>query len=600
MPASANIQSGSVATFQVKVGESTIPDELRVFSVHVEKRVNRIPRAKIIILDGQATTGKFHASSSDTFLPGAKVTIEAGYDATNEVIFTGIITGQSLRIDELIGSALEVECRDLAIQMTVGRKSLTFANKKDSEIIASIIATYQPDLSSEVTETTTVWPEQVQYYVTDWDYILARAEINGLLLTVLNSKVSVMKPDADTASVLTVEFGDNLLAFNADLNALTQLGRAQATTWDYKNQVLSTAAAANAYAGPGNLSSETLSEVIGLPAYQLQTTAPVAGADLADWSNAQLTRSGYAKIQGEARFQGTSRVNPGNYLTLQGLGDRFNGDHLVSGVVHDFSDGNWTTEAAIGLSPVWFIEEPDVMSPPAAGLLPGVRGLFNGTVKKMYEDPDTQFRILVEVPLFDPNGAGIWARLANFYATSGAGAFFLPEVGDEVVLGFLNEDPRYPIILGSLYSSTKQAPYPTLTPNEKNAVKAIVSRSGIAVEFDDEHQVFTLVTPGKNTLVISDKDKQITIQDQNENSIVLSAEGITIKSAKDITIQAGQKLNLMGTQGISLQSSGGDVEVSGINIKETADIQYSAAGNEITTINSGTELSLKSAMILIN
>ena len=55
----------------------------------------------------------------------------------------------------------------------------------------------------------------------------------------------------------------------------------------------------------------------------------------------------------------------------------------------------------------------------------------------MYEDPDSQFRILVSVPLFDPNGEGIWARLTNFYSTNGAGIFFLPEVGDEVVLGFL-------------------------------------------------------------------------------------------------------------------------------------------------------------------
>ncbi len=80
---------------------------------------------------------------------------------------------------------------------------------------------------------------------------------------------------------------------------------------------------------------------------------------------------------------------------------------------------------------------------------PAVRGLINGTVKKMYDDPLGQFRVLVDVPMFNNYGEGIWARLANFYSTSGAGAFFMPEVGDEVVVGFLNEDPCSPVILES-------------------------------------------------------------------------------------------------------------------------------------------------------
>ena len=171
--------------------------------------------------------------------------------------------------------------------------------------------------------------------------------------------------------------------------------------------------------------------------------------DLNNWSKAQIVKSEYSKIIGEAKFQGTNLIDPGKYMTFNGLGDRFNGDYLISGVVHDLSDGNWISEVSLGLSPIWFTEEPDVMAPPASGLLPGARGLLNGTVKQIFGDPDSQYRILVDIPLFDTNGSGIWARLSNFYSTSGAGAFFLPEVGDEVILGFLNEDPRFPVILGS-------------------------------------------------------------------------------------------------------------------------------------------------------
>ncbi|QSW89345.1 type VI secretion system tip protein VgrG [Flavobacterium endoglycinae] len=599
MSTSNNISSGGIATFTVKVNGATVPDELSVYAIHVEKRVNRISSAKITILDGDPTVQDFTASSSDTFVPGGTISIEAGYDNTNTVIFKGIIMSQTVRVDSLIGSALEVECRDEAVKMIVGRKSLTYSKQKDSDIISSIIGTYS-GLTPSVASTSTQWPEQVQYYVTDWDYILSLAEANGLIVTTINGTVSVQAPDNTTTSVVTVTYGDNLYEFNAKLNAVTQLGSATANSWDFKTQAVVNGQASANVSGAGNLSTKKLSGVVGLSTFQLQTTAPLETADLTNWSKAQIIKSEYSKITGEAKFIGTSLVDPGKYMTFAGLGSRFNGDYLIGGVVHDLSQGNWVTEVQLGLSPLWFTEEPDVMAPPASGLIPGVRGLFNGTVKQMSEDPDSQFRILVNIPLFDPNGQGIWARLSNFYSTNGAGAFFLPEVGDEVILGFLNEDPRYPVILGSMYSSSGIKPFTGLTPNNKNSTKAIVSKSGISVEFDDENKVWTVATPSKNTIIISDKDKKITIQDQNSNSIVMSESGIDISSQKNINISAQQNVNIKGTQGITIQSSGGDVATKGLNIKENADMQYSAQGAQMAQVQGGMQLTLKGAMVMIN
>ncbi|OOG78488.1 type VI secretion system tip protein VgrG [Flavobacterium sp. A45] len=599
MSTTSEISSGGIPTFSIKINGNAIPETLNVFSVHVEKKVNRIPTAKIMILDGEPNTGQFEASSSSTFLPGATISIEAGYDSKNELIFKGIITSQSLRIDSLIGSALEVECRDAAVKMIMGRKSVTYANKKNSDIISSIIGNYSA-LESDVTTTTKVWPEQVQHYVTDWDYILALAEANGLIVTTINGKISVNAPDKDTSSVLTVTYGDNLLEFNAKLNSTTQLGNVTSNSWDYKNQEVINSEATPNIAGSGNLSTKKLSEVIDLPSFQLQTSAPLETADLNDWSKAQIIKSEYSKIMGEAKFKGTNLIDPGKYMTFQGLGDRFNGDYLISGVVHNLSDGNWISEVSLGLSPIWFTEEPDVMAPPASGLLPGARGLLNGTVKQIFGDPDSQYRILVDIPLFDTNGSGIWARLSNFYSTSGAGVFFLPEVGDEVILGFLNEDPRFPVILGSMYSSSKIKPFAGVEPNEKNSKKAIVSKSGISVEFDDENKIWTVATPNKNTIIISDKDKQITIKDENQNSIVMSSNGIDMSSSKNITISAQEKVTIKGSQGITIESNGGDIETKGLNIKESADMQYSAQGGQIAQVSGGMELTLKGAMVMIN
>lgn len=599
MASEPNLKGGGVVTFVVKVNGKAVPEEIDFFSIEVEKRINKISRCLLNVKDGKASTSKFDTSSSDQFLPGADVSIEAGYDSKNKVVFQGIITGQSIKINDEVGSTLEVECRDKAIKMTVGRKSKTFAKQKDSDIISSIISA-SGGLTSKVTATQTKWEEQVQYYTTDWDFVLTRAEANGLIVTTENAKISVIKPNDNTKSILEAEFGDNILEFDCELNAIDQVGKVQASTWDYKTQKIISGEASNNYKGAGNLTPKKLSEVVGLSAYDLQTAGTLQDGDLTTWSKAEMIKSEFAKIQGEIKILGTSLINPAAYITLSGVGDRFNGDILVSGVRHNISDGDWHTDISVGLSNIWFSEEPDVVAPSAAGLLPGASGLFNATVKKMYEDPDNQYRILVDIPLFDKNGEGLWARLSNFYSTSGAGAFFLPEVGDEVVVGFLNEDPRYPIILGSLYSSSKIKPFEGLKPQEKNPKKAIVSKKGMYVEFDDENVVLTIMTPNKNQMIWSDKDKQITIKDQNENSVVMSSSGIEMKSPKNVTIQAAQKLALKGDMGVSIESSGGDVQEKGLNIKANAQVQYAAQGGATAQVQGGAQLTLKAGIVMIN
>ena len=131
MSTSKSINSGGLVTFTIKTNGSRIPDTMAAQSVEVEKGVNKISTAKIVIIDGSPATGNFDASSSSTFVPGNTVSIEAGYDSKNDIIFNGIITKQSIRVDSTQGSVLIVECRDEAIKMTIGRNSMTYSKKKD-------------------------------------------------------------------------------------------------------------------------------------------------------------------------------------------------------------------------------------------------------------------------------------------------------------------------------------------------------------------------------------------------------------------------------------------------------------------------------------
>jgi len=294
------------------------------------------------------------------------------------------------------------------------------------------------------------------------------------------------------------------------------------------------------------------------------------------------------RIRGTLRFQGSALVHPGDTISVAALGERFDGDAWIGGVTHEIADGQWTTEVSTGLN-------PSKLSPLVGG--PAVSGVQLGVVKQIAHDPTGEFRVLVQVPAIDPAGGGIWARLAQPQATSGAGFFFFPEVGDEVVLAFLDADPSGPLILGGLYSSVRP---PSFTPDEKNSSKAIVTRGQLKVDFDDDKKILTLVTPGGNRLVLSDDDRSIVIADQNSNSIRLAADGITIASASNLTLKAAQGITVQGATGPVTLKSSGDVCVSATNITLSADVALTAQGNATASLSASGQTTVKGGIVMIN
>jgi uncharacterized protein involved in type VI secretion and phage assembly len=260
------------------------------------------------------------------------------------------------------------------------------------------------------------------------------------------------------------------------------------------------------------------------------------------------------------------------------------------------SSGNWVTEVEFGMSPDWFAEQRDLVAPSASGWLPGVEGLQIGVVMKLDDDPCKQSRVQVKVPVLQADTEGVWARLANFHASNGIGAFFVPEIGDEVVLGYLNNDPSNPIVLGSLYGPKNLPPYEF---SAENNTKAIVTRSELKIEFDEEKKITTIITPGENKVVLSDDEKSILLQDQNDNKVELGPDGITLDSPKDIKITAGGKITIKATDKIEVNSQA-DVAVAGMNVSHEAQAGFTAKGNASAELSASGQTTVKGAMVMIN
>ena len=226
-----------------------------------------------------------------------------------------------------------------------------------------------------------------------------------------------------------------------------------------------------------------------------------------------------------------------------------------------------------------------------------IKGLHVGKVTKIDADPDGEYKIQVLIPALKQTGLGVWARLGHLYATSGAGSFFIPEVGSSVVIGFLNEDPRFPVVLGSLYNSSNAPPE---TISAENPKKAFYSKSLLKLEFDDKDKILTLLTPGGSSIIISDKDKEINIKDLNGNKIKTSSSGIEITSDFNITIKSGQKVVISGTTGVNVECSGGDIGIKGLNVAAEAQVKASFKGTAQAELVASGQTVVKGGVVMIN
>ena len=580
-----------VLACSVYVNGSKLKDTFSLVSASVRLALNRIGKATLKFNAGIMDAQTFEESDNALFKPGNSIRFDAGDTDRQDTLFEGSIIGVRILTGKDFRSYMVVECRDNAYPATQGRKNRIFEKKKDSDIFKEVLKDYG---SVDVDATGYQHPTLVQYYCTDWDFALSRADACGLFVFADGKKIKVKKPEVSDSPVLTVTFGEDLTAFDLELTADDQFTQYEAVSWNPKEQkIVRVSASSPSLNKQGDLQPKSIASGDSL---LLQTDAPTEEKALKQWADGMALKAGLARYQGSVSFYGSAKVKPGCLIDLKGLGKRFNGNMFVGSVTHTIEDNEWLTEAGAGVSPMNITDEPDVVSPTASGFLPGLQGLHTAVVKKLDGDPQKEYRIQVELPWLDGKSKLLWARLATMYATNGMSTFFLPEVNDEVLVGFMNADPTHPVILGSLYGVKHKPPFEF---EAKNNMKAIVTREKLHIEFDEEKKVITVSTPGKNTLEISDDGKHIKLTDQHKNEIKMDSGGITLSSAKDIKLKAKGGITMDATSKIS-GTAKSDISLDGMNVKVQAKVGATVKGNATTEISASGQTVVKGAIVRIN
>lgn len=581
----------NILSYSVYCDGGKLKDDYALVSAFVHIELNRIGKATLKFNAGDMDKQTFDESDASPFKPGNAIRLDAGDLENEETLFDGFIIGLRITVGNDGRSYMIVECRDCAYPATEGRKNRIFEKKSDSDIIKEVLSAYG---SVKVDATSYQHPTLVQYYCTDWDFALSRADANGLFVYTNGNEIKVGEPNVGASPVLTVTFGIDLIGFDLELSGTDQFTQYEAVSWNPATQkAVKVSASSPSLNKQGDLQPATIATGESL---LLQTDAPTEEKALKQWADSMALKAGLARYQGSCSFYGTSKVVPGCIIELKGLGKRFNGNLFVGSVTHTITDNEWITEAGAGISPTNITNETDVVTPAASGILPGLEGLHTAIVKKLDGDPLKEYRIQVELPWMNGAKRELWARFSTLYATNGSGSFFLPEPGDEVVVGFMNQDPAHPVVLGGLYGTKHKPPYEY---EAKNNMKAIVTREKMMIEFNEEKKIITISTPGKNRVEINDDGKSIRLTDQHKNEIVMDNGGITLSSAKDITLKAKGNITMDATMKAAVTAKS-DVTVDGMNVKVNAKVGASVKGSATAELSASGQTTVKGAMVMIN
>jgi uncharacterized protein involved in type VI secretion and phage assembly len=155
-------------------------------------------------------------------------------------------------------------------------------------------------------------------------------------------------------------------------------------------------------------------------------------------------------------------------------------------------------------------------------------------------------RVKVSYPWYSEQRESYWARVATAMAGKQRGTYFIPEVGDEVLVAFDRGDVRFPYVIGCLWNGSDKSP--AVNDDGKNNLRVIRTRKGHKLTFNDGDQglVQLELNDGK---MLSIDDHGMRLDDKKGNSIVIDSDD------GEITVQAAQRLSLKGVQ-VSIEASG--------------------------------------------
>jgi phage protein D len=524
----------------------------------VESSLHLPDVATITLMDNGLTW-----SSKEPIKPGAKVMIEAKLDQGSE---GSLFDGEIVEIEQVFEKGqkfLIIRAFDRLHRLSRGRKARTFLNIKDSDLASQIAS--EVGLTADVEATKAVHKYVIQSNQSNLEFLRQRALSNGYLLYADGEKLCFKKPEAEQGPKVTIEWEKELSEFRPRMSTVGQVSKATVRGWDPQQKAPVLGRVNGSQMRPQIGQSEgggpTAKKAHTVEAESLVTNRPMRVQEEAQTlaqAVADLHEGAFVEAEG---LCSDPRLIAGEVVEIKNVGDRFSGKYYVTRAIHTFRPGEYETRFSVsGLQPATLLSmlapEEDIGKP---------SGLVIGIVTNN-EDPDKLGRIKVKYPWLEEQIESDWARIVNIGGGAKRGFLVIPEINDEVLIGFELDDFHQPYVLGGLWNGKDKPPQPTQTISSavieggKVQQRAFHSRAGYEILFDegtsDGKGQVRLKTPAGLFVALNDADKVITLN-SDKHVVKLDDTGnvISVETKGDMTVNAQGKVSITGTAGINITSN---------------------------------------------
>jgi uncharacterized protein involved in type VI secretion and phage assembly len=459
-----------------------------------------------------------------------------------------------------------VRAYDKSHRLHRNRRSATFQDMTLSDVVRKVVGDNGLE-SGTIDSTATVHPHLQQSMESDLDFINRLAALENCEFGVSEGKAFLQQRRNGGGSVPKLSWRENVKSFKPRMSASQQHDKVRVASYDpvNRNAVVGEATQPGAISRPaqeardkaGSFGSSEL-----LVADRVANTADEARAI----AQSTLDKLASGSFEAEGVMEGDPAVKAGGKLCLEGFG-RFDGEHHLTTVTHVYGHGDYRTRFAIsGRNPRTLT---DVMRPKAEREWTG--GLVIGLVTNI-NDPDKLGRVRVKFPTLGDDIEGGWARIALVGAGKDAGMSFLPQLDDEVVVGFEHGDTRRPVVLGALHNGVDK-PHQKMRGDQDGGSLVVYGRKDAEINLQKQ-----LVIAAKEHVTIKVEggddgkgDYKLETADKLE---VKAGSTIKIESTGDLEIKSDGSVSVKGTSGVTVEASG-PLKLKGA----TVDIEASATVN---------------------
>jgi uncharacterized protein involved in type VI secretion and phage assembly len=486
----------------------------------------------------------FELFDKGTFAIGTRVEIAFRAEGDPVVVTSGEITAISVEPGVSGRHELVLTGFDLTHRLARVPKSRSFQRVTDADIATRIAGEY--GLDADVDGTGATHDYVLQAGETDYAFLRRRAARIGFDVWISEKKFYFKKAPRSTATPPKLTYGQNLAKFATRFSAAERSDEVEIRGWDQLGKEAITGRSDRTDPGTDAPAAQEMADAARRAFGRVKRNAgqfPVTDQAEADaLAGSLLLRASGEEVVLRGEAMGDPLIGAGAKVHIEGIGSRMSGDYRVTQVQHTYGANTpYLTRFVCGG------KEPAGMADLTGGgpraEKSGWSGLVVGIVTNN-DDPEKLGRVRVKFPTLSQDDESAWSRIATPGGGKERGLQWIPEVDDEVLVGFELDDTTRPVILGGLWNRKDTPPDPGAMEKGEVKKRMLVSRKDSRLVFDDDKPEIDLLLGGTSCALKLEK---------SESS--LTGEQKLVVTATQIEIKATSKLTLTGAQ-IEINASG--------------------------------------------